>query len=404
MEKVTQLNRNPFTEAEGWRPPRRLAEKSLSSTKYALCAREAQSSGTAWTTETLVAELRSRGLQVIEKRNGYWAQCPCPEHDDHNPSLQIRTGSVAVIVKCHSRCSQANVLKAIGPPPGWTAQPYGVQLPERHDEMLCLCHRIGLECRLEEKGENLTPALMADLVRWLHREQRQRIKRIAAVPRACPRAQRHFVLLGDFSEVPVGERVALIEAAPAEREAEEAMLLLPARTGRVMKLVLDDLVLMTNARLTADDTRAVPYASRTVADRLGEDDRQVRKALERLRNHGLIVRVGELPGRWDDGTPLYALAVLAPCPLCSRDVEGAAPVVGLDAQHPAAASDGHVTVKPVMEHREVADVAVAERHELGSATLTAAERGTGMGIGVGHADERYAEPRLPFDPDVCPFS
>lgn len=362
---------NPFEVAAPWRlrkVPKQYATRSTH-------ARAGRTNGQPWTPETLAVALQARGLKVIRKSNGYWAQCPCPEHNDRNPSLHFHAGqNVPLVVKCRSRCTQADVLKAIGPHPGWTSQPYSLQLPDDPAEWMCAAHNDG---HLISAMAKWSPADRADFTRSLvHEPQRQRIKRVRLAP-------------------------AVSEDQAAR---EEAVILLPARMGKVMRLLLDDIVAITNARLEAGDTRAVPYASRWAAERLDVDARQIRKALERLCAHGLIVRVDELPNdRWDDGTPLYALAVNAPCPICASRVEAGAVVAGLDAEDAAATGDRQAVVEPRAEQPQVAAVGVAEREDVVDDVFAAPVRDADGLVGPtvrGHAAEQYAAEATARE---CPF-
>jgi hypothetical protein len=113
--------------------------------------------GRSWTVETLVEELRSRGLKVERRGRSWWSQCPCLEHDDRHPSLQIKPGrSVPVVVKCQSSpaCSQTAVWRAIGPPSGWTSQPQSLQLP-RVSGCLCAVHWVAYDTYVQRRGWTL---------------------------------------------------------------------------------------------------------------------------------------------------------------------------------------------------------------------------------------------------------
>lgn len=387
---------NPFATAEAWRAPRQHRHRRRDVSHPAGTIR---TTGAVWTVDTLVAELRDRGLRVEKRGRSWWSQCPCPAHDDRNPSLQISVGRTGgVIAKCHSgpRCTQEAVLAAIGSPAGWQAQPLALQLPDASHWCICCWHHTGLE----RSCADLSPDEQADLLRFVHAEQRQRIKRVRTVPEAH---MTHYVLLGAVS--PRSDR----EPWPGS----DALLALPARLGRVQKTVLADLIALVNTRLAAGDDRAVPYASRWAGERLGVDPRRVREALMRLRAHGLVLKVGELPNdRWDDATPLYALAVKALCPFCAREVEARPAVVGLDAQDVVAAGDGAPPFKPDAEQAKVVGVTVAEREDVVDAGLVAAERRAGgdgdpAGLIVGdQVTERYGRGITsesgPFDD--CPAS
>jgi putative DNA primase/helicase len=41
---------------------------------------------------------------------GGWWQCRCPAHDDRSPSLSLRDGDRALIVKCWAGCEPRDVL------------------------------------------------------------------------------------------------------------------------------------------------------------------------------------------------------------------------------------------------------------------------------------------------------
>jgi hypothetical protein len=113
--------------------------------------------GRSWTVETLVEELRSRGLKVERRGRSWWSQCPCLEHDDRHPSLQIKPGrSVPVVVKCQSSpaCSQTAVWRAIGPPSGWTSQPQSLQLA-RVSGCLCSVHWVAYDTYVQRRGWTL---------------------------------------------------------------------------------------------------------------------------------------------------------------------------------------------------------------------------------------------------------
>lgn len=173
-------------------------------------------------------------------------------------------------------------------------------------------------------------------------------------------------------------------------------ILLPRRLGKVQRAVLDDLVSVVNDRLARGETRAVPYSSYKVAERLDLDDSRVREALRRLRDRNVVKKVGELPnaGSHDDGTPLYALAVRGPCPGCSSDIEARASVADLDAHDAAATGDRKRAVEPGVEEPDFSRVAVAEVEDLVHPRLAASERSTSP-IGCSHgetvdqADDRH---------------
>ena len=363
---------SPFENVEPWRL-RNLPKQYETRTTHA----RGQTSGQPWTPESLAEELQARGLKVIRKRNGWWAQCPCLEHNDRNPSLHFHAGeNVPLVVKCRSRCTQADVLKAIGPPPGWTAQPYALELSDDPAEWMCPAHH---DEHLTSAMAKHTPASRAMFIRTLvHEPQRQRIKQVR-LARAHART---------------GCLVLLREVSADQAAHEEAVIELPARIGKVMKLVIDDLVAIVNVRLEAGDTRAVPYASRWAAGRLGVDDRKIREALRRLQDHKIVVKAGELPSgsQWPQGTPLYALAVRGPCPLCSSHVEAGPVVSGLDAEDASAPGDRQAVVEPRDEQPQVMAVAVTELEDIAHTGLAAAVGGADGLAGPsirGHAAEQY---------------
>jgi hypothetical protein len=62
--------------------------------------------------ERVVDALRNAGRNVILK-GGDSAQAQCPAHDDHNPSLTLRTGEGRVLVYCHAGCQTEDVMAAL---------------------------------------------------------------------------------------------------------------------------------------------------------------------------------------------------------------------------------------------------------------------------------------------------
>lgn len=44
---------------------------------------------------------------------GTYGEARCPAHDDHSPSLTIRDGDTAPLVKCHAGCATADILDAL---------------------------------------------------------------------------------------------------------------------------------------------------------------------------------------------------------------------------------------------------------------------------------------------------
>jgi hypothetical protein len=355
----------------------------------------AQWTGTPWTVETLVDELRSRGLRVEKRGDSWWSQCPCPEHRDRNPSLQIKVGDkVPVIARCQSRCSQEAVWAAIGSPGGWQSQPPVLQLPETETELLCPMHCLLPDDLLDPPPSTEQKAARLDRLR-LEQSQRIRRVRLETASSSTKRSRGGDSGGSGGSAVALRSRGAKIESQPC------ALLEVPSGMGKVQRAVLADLVEIVNARLRAGDRRAVPYASTTAGVRLGIDPRRVRDALERLRARKLVVKVDELPNaRWNDGAPLYALAVFAPCPLCASDVEAAA-IVGLEDEASAAAADAEAIVEPGDEVVEDVPVLLAELEDVAAARLAAPERDADAGVDPsvsGHAAERYAAA-----PTGCPF-
>jgi hypothetical protein len=387
---------NPFATAEAWTPP-----SSHSGTKI---TRATQSTGAPWTAEAAVHELARRGHRVI-RRGSYWmVQCPVAGHDDNDPSCQIRAGeTVPLIVKCHAGCSQADVLEALGPPPGWQSQPLALQLPDDLDDCICRWHTCCLEQSLKKAGETLTSDEETGLLRWVHREQRQRLVRVGPISETSSSSTKQGICARGASLI---ERERRMMGLGDEASPGEAWLELPARLGRVMKLVVSDLVATVNGRLAAGDTRAVPYASGTVGQRVGVDPAGVRHGLARLRALGVVEKVDELPrldGKRFGGVPLYALRVTAPCPFCAGDSEAGPGVTGLDSEDAAPARDWEAVLEPAVEQPEFAPMTVAELEEVADSWL-AASVGSADDLRIGHGGEPYAEARLPFDPTVpIPF-
>lgn len=50
----------------------------------------------------------------VKRRSGDKAQCICPAHNDHSPSLTISKGEKGTVLYCHAGCETADVLKAVG--------------------------------------------------------------------------------------------------------------------------------------------------------------------------------------------------------------------------------------------------------------------------------------------------
>ena len=66
--------------------------------------------------ERVLSALTSR--ECHPKRNygaGWQARCPCPDHEDHNPSLSINEGDEGrAVIYCHGGCSFGDVVGALG--------------------------------------------------------------------------------------------------------------------------------------------------------------------------------------------------------------------------------------------------------------------------------------------------
>ena len=58
--------------------------------------------------ETLTARLGGRWCA-----GGRYGSCRCPAHDDCNPSLTVRDGSSAPLVKCHSGCNGQAIVEEL---------------------------------------------------------------------------------------------------------------------------------------------------------------------------------------------------------------------------------------------------------------------------------------------------
>lgn len=50
-------------------------------------------------------------LQDVKEHTGYWS-ARCPAHDDQHPSLSLRLGDKALMVKCHAGCSWGGISAA----------------------------------------------------------------------------------------------------------------------------------------------------------------------------------------------------------------------------------------------------------------------------------------------------
>jgi putative DNA primase/helicase len=57
------------------------------------------------------------GREIVKALGGHWfrgyGMCPCPAHDDKNPSLAVRDTRDRVLVKCFASCSQESVVDAL---------------------------------------------------------------------------------------------------------------------------------------------------------------------------------------------------------------------------------------------------------------------------------------------------
>jgi hypothetical protein len=62
-------------------------------------------------------DLESRASDLVHRLGGHWsphgAMCHCPAHDDRTPSLSVRVGDHALLVKCWAGCDTSDVLRAI---------------------------------------------------------------------------------------------------------------------------------------------------------------------------------------------------------------------------------------------------------------------------------------------------
>jgi len=159
-----------------------------------------------------------------------------------------------------------------------------------------------------------------------------------------------------------------------------------------MKLVLEDVVRMVNERRAQGDFGSWAYSGRWGAARLGLDPRAVRDVLTRLVDAGVLVIVGQVPGRRGlDPTPLYALAVEVACPLGACVAEAGAVVV-LDDELPAATCDAQAVAEPAVELVDQPGVLVAELEDVAHSWLAAPVGGADGLVGPtvrGHAAEQY---------------
>jgi ribosomal protein S25 len=365
--------------------------------------------GTRWTVPELAAELTRRGLAGYWRGQSYWSQCPHPDHDDRNPSCQIRQGDHGVVVvKCQSGShTQQQLLEAIGParPPRHHALTYGGVT-----HCLCADHWLAIDRQVQDgHGWFLTPHAERELHNLIRQQPNPRvIQRADTTPTSKERARngrriRRQLAAGidpfENTDPPIATPFVLL--GDLSRAETPNLLTTPKRTGRVQRAVIADLIEIVNARLAAGENRAVPYSSTQAADRLSIDARVIRKALRGLRAHGVIEKVGELPRRDNcpNGIPLYALRVDAPCPLCTSDVEARPVVARLDSHGPAAGGDGESVFEPCGEQPDLAPVALAQIEHGVDARLAAPVGGAGVAICGGlHARRAYAERRPEGNP------
>jgi hypothetical protein len=107
--------------------------------------------------------------------------------------------------------------------------------------------------------------------------------------------------------------VLLAEHAAARLDSIPVAVRLPKRAGRLARVVAEDFALVTGLRLRVGGRRAIPYAAGWAAERLGEDKRNVGRAIRWLHEHGVIERAGSLPPDVDRLRPalrLYRLSDL----------------------------------------------------------------------------------------------
>ena len=227
-----------------------------------------------------------KGDTVLTRGGGFWVRCPCPDHPDRNPSLEVRAGRhQPVVLKCWSH-----------PGGDWRSMSMRVV-----SEILSLA---GLT-----SGDVLGPAHDGDV--WV-------------VSYRCPDHPQAGELLSDLHghlrATSLGETALSLRDREVGSSGRGLPVLLPVRAGKVMRAVLVDVLDVVNARVRAGEQRSVPYASRPAAQRLGLDDRRVREAVEALVKAGALIRDGELPrqdGRNLPGTPCFRVAVAFPCALCA---------------------------------------------------------------------------------------
>jgi hypothetical protein len=62
----------------------------------------------------------------------YGSAC-CPAHDDHHPSLTVRDGDTAVILKCHAGCSSADIVDKLRRDGLWPIPPEASGRSEKRD-------------------------------------------------------------------------------------------------------------------------------------------------------------------------------------------------------------------------------------------------------------------------------
>lgn len=88
---------------------------------------------------TKINNERIRAHELIRalKGNDATGMCPCPAHEDDNPSLHVSDGNRDVVFKCHAGCSQSAVLDALKARGLWhqsKPRPAPRALPERAPE------------------------------------------------------------------------------------------------------------------------------------------------------------------------------------------------------------------------------------------------------------------------------
>jgi hypothetical protein len=61
--------------------------------------------------------LDRRGRDIVERLGGRWQRgggmCRCPGHDDHTPSLSVRTGDRRLLFHCFAGCGTGTVIRAL---------------------------------------------------------------------------------------------------------------------------------------------------------------------------------------------------------------------------------------------------------------------------------------------------